>query len=134
MLGRVGHLCSKTWDLACLLLGSLIDVSFWTVVGSRVYVQCYVLAMICVAYALGVNPWVTIVPSAAPLLAVWLWVQTKRERNRLALLLTPQKDWNIDKALKEYTELLEKQRKREQTRLTDTTTNRVFSIFTPNLP
>jgi len=129
LLDRVRHLCSEVWDAACLLLGALVDISVWTIASARVYAQFIVLAMVYVAFLLGVSPWVMIIPPITPLFAVWLWVQVKRERNHLALLLDQQKEWDIDKALKGYTELLEKQRKGERTSLVKTHKAHACSLY-----
>ncbi len=111
MTKRLKHLRSEAWDLVCLLSGSLKDVSFWTVVGARVYLICNVLTMLYVAYLLGVNPWITITSSLITVFAVWLRIQMRREHDYLALLLEQQKEWDVDTALKEYTELLERQKR-----------------------
>lgn len=110
----------------------LTDVSVWSVVFRTWSVKFYVLAMLYVAYLLGVSPWATIILPITPLFTLWLWVQWKRERNYWALILGPQKEWNIDKVLKEYTELLEKQKKRKQRKLVEPPAKRVFSIFMLN--
>jgi len=132
LANRVKHFCSEVWDSICLLGEGLTDVSVWSVVFRTWSVKFYVLAMLYVAYLLGVSPWATIILPITPLFTLWLWVQWKRERNYWALILGPQKEWNIDKVLKEYTELLEKQKKRKQRKLVEPPAKRVFSIFMLN--
>jgi hypothetical protein len=66
--------------------------------------------MFYVAYLLRVNAWLTIVPPLIPLTVTWFFVLRKRTNNYIALLLAPQKIYDMDKTLKEYTELLENQK------------------------
>ena len=89
------------------------SLAFWIVLCCA-FGGMYVFVMLYAAYLLSVNPWVTIAPPLIPVGIVWYLILRKRARNFLALLMAPERGWNIDKSLKEYTELLEAQKHREE--------------------
>jgi len=71
----------------------------------------YAIVTLYVAYLLNVNAWIIMIPPLVPFTIVWLLVLRKRANSYLALLLAPQRNYDIEKTLKEYEELLEKQKK-----------------------
>lgn len=91
----------------------LTSLIFWVVLCSA-FGGMYVFAMLYAAYLLNVNPWVTIALPLVPIVIVWYLILRKRTENFLALLMAPERGWNIDKSLREYTELLEEQKRRER--------------------
>jgi hypothetical protein len=83
---------------------------FWFIIGCS-FASMYAFVTLYVAYLLKVNAWIIMIPPLIPFTTVWLLVLRKRANSYLAFLLAPQKDYDIEKTLKEYAELLEKQKK-----------------------
>lgn len=71
----------------------------------------YAFITLYVAYLLKVNAWIIVIPPLIPFAAIWFLILRKRANNYLASLLAPQRNYDVEKALKEYAELLEKQKK-----------------------
>ncbi len=96
-------------DLLGLTFEFLTSALFWTVTISAFF-SMYTWIMLYVAYLLHTNPWVTIIPPLIPITLAWYYIAKKHDRNYLALLLAPQKTYDMEKALSEYLELLENQK------------------------
>ena len=92
-----------------LIVEVLTSSYFWFLVCCS-FASMYATIMLYIAYLLRVSAWLTIVPPLIPLTVTWFFVLRKRTNNYITLLLAPQKTYDVDKTLKEYTELLENQK------------------------
>jgi len=74
----------------------------------------YPILMICVALAVsaGIYTWLIFAVMLSPYFALWYFVLKRRMLNYFKLLLESKPyEWNVEKALAEYVELLDKKQK-----------------------
>ena len=103
----------RTSSFTRQVIDILTSLYFWLLVGC-VFIGMYAFIMLLVAYILGVNPWITLILPLVPFVAVWHRILKKRVENYVASLMKPRAILNLEKALKDYVELLEKQKQKRR--------------------
>lgn len=111
-----GRLCSfgkRIFLELSLAVETAVDLfsgpSFWAIMACA-FGGMYVFVMLCVAYLLHVNAWLTIAPPLVPITVAWYWVLRRRIKSYLGMLLQTPRSWDIDEAIESYAKLLKEQR------------------------